>query len=105
MAGGGGLGSSWMLYQVPFFKGEYRCTIFDNRAADAGGGVSSWESDVTIANCIVWANRDQNLHEVASLNAANVFNLRAAADVLDESQRAPHGRIGRRGCTMKAGPS
>ena len=31
VSGGGGLGESWKYYQVPFFAGEYRCTIFDNR--------------------------------------------------------------------------
>jgi pimeloyl-ACP methyl ester carboxylesterase len=31
VSGGGGLGASWRLYQVPFFAGEYRCTIFDSR--------------------------------------------------------------------------
>jgi pimeloyl-ACP methyl ester carboxylesterase len=31
VAGGGGLGSDWVPYQMPHFQGDFRNTIFDNR--------------------------------------------------------------------------
>jgi pimeloyl-ACP methyl ester carboxylesterase len=40
VGGGGQMGASWLRHQVPFFQGEYRCTLFDNR------GVGSTQSHV-----------------------------------------------------------
>jgi pimeloyl-ACP methyl ester carboxylesterase len=48
VSGGGGLGKSWLLYQVPFFQGEYRNTIFDNRGV--GGTRSHVEPPWSIAD-------------------------------------------------------
>ena len=35
VAGGGGLAADWTPYQMPFFTGAYRNTIFDNRGIGA----------------------------------------------------------------------
>jgi len=35
VSGGGGLASDWMPYQIPFFRDDFRNTIFDNRGIGA----------------------------------------------------------------------